>query len=402
MNNLSPEPPLEPDRLARARRRRAQRMLTQLQADDREAFLEGLAHQVSPGFELFLFSLLAGVLIGFGFRFDQRALLLAGILLAPRMAPVAGLSLASISGSMRFFLRLLASLAVALALLVVAAGVAGGPGLPPGTSSILAAGHAKINLVDFGLLLAGSVLLARSLARSRPDALDRGEMVSLLASVAVAYELLLPFGAAGVGLFSANTELWQGALLTAALHLTWAVVAGAATLTAMGFRPLTGNGQSLAIAVGLIAFIGLLSAIGLGASVMAAAPTPTPTPTGTPTPTATPTMTATASITPTRTATGTATSTRTPTATPTPTPPAAIVFNTGGHGAILRQTPGLNGPVVGFLQDGDGLRVLAGPQAAEGGYWWEVRTADGRVGWLLGGLLATVTPGPSPTATRAP
>jgi hypothetical protein len=46
--------------------------------------------------------------------------------------------------------------------------------------------------------------------------------------------------------------------------------------------------------------------------------------------------------------------------------------------------------------------VLAGPQAAEGGYWWEVRTADGRVGWLLGGLLATVTPGPSPTATRAP
>jgi hypothetical protein len=55
--------------------------------------------------------------------------------------------------------------------------------------------------------------------------------------------------------------------------------------------------------------------------------------------------------------------------------------------------------VVDFLLEGEVVAVLAGPQAVEGGYWWQVRTAAGKVGWLLGDLLATVTPGPSTTPT---
>jgi hypothetical protein len=371
-------------------------MLTQLKADEREAYLEDLAHQVSPAIDLFLYSLLAGLLIGVGFRFDQRALLLAGALLAPRMAPVVGLALAAISGSLRFFLRLLASLAVALALLTAVAGVAGGLALPPGTSSILAVGHAKLNLIDLGVVLVGAALMARGLARGREE---QGEVSSIppLASAAVAYEILVPFGTVGVGLLSGTNELWRGALLTGTLHLTWAVVAGLATLTILGFRPLTGSGHSLAGAIALMAVVGLLSAAGLGASVLAAMPTPTPTPTATPTPTITPTPTATGTSTRTPTATATATLTHTPTDTPTPTPPSGIVYRTGGLGATLRQTPGLSAAPVGFLRDGDVVAVLAGPQAGEGGLWWQVRTADGKIGWLLADLLATVTPGPSPT-----
>jgi hypothetical protein len=334
--------------------------------------------------------------IGFGFRFDQRALLLAGVLLAPRMAPVAGLALAAISGSFRFFLRLLASLLVALVLLGVVAGLAGGFAIPSGTSSILAAGHIKLNLVDFGLLLAGAIWMARSLPRERADDTQL-RSIAALPSVAVAYEVLLPFAAAGVGLFSRDPELWHGALLTGVLHLTWAVVAGVATLTVLGFRPLAGSGHSLAVAIALMAFVGLLSALGLGASVLAAAPTPTPTPTITPTATATPTPTATATATATSTRTPTPTATSTLTETPTPTPPAAVVVQTGGLGANLRQAPGLRSAIVGFLQEGEIVAALAGPQTFEGGTWWQVRTASGRVGWLLGTLLATVTPGPSTT-----
>ncbi|MEW6569501.1 MAG: DUF389 domain-containing protein, partial [Chloroflexota bacterium] len=311
MSTLSSEPVHEPDRLSRARRRRAQRMLTQLQADERETYLEGLAHQVSPSIDLYLYTLLAALLIGLGLRFDQWALLLAGALLAPRMAPVAGLSLAAISGSPRFFLRLLLSVLVATALLTAVAGLLGGLAIPEGTSSVLAVGHARLNLVDFALLIGGAAWLARGLARLHEGS---GEpRLGALPSVAVAYEVLLPFAAAGVGLFSGNSELWQDALLTGALHLTWAVVAGVAALTILGFRPLTGSGHSLAAAIALMAFIGLLSAIGLGASVLAAVPTPTPTPTPTFTPTAT--ATATSTSTPTRTATPTATATST--ATPT-------------------------------------------------------------------------------------
>lgn len=396
MTSFASEPLQDPEHISRARRRRAQRMLTQLKADEREAYLEDLAHQVSPAIDLFLYSLLAGLLIGVGFRFDQRALLLAGALLAPRMAPVVGLALAAISGSLRFFLRLLASLAVALALLTAVAGVAGGLALPPGTSSILAVGHAKLNLIDLGVVLVGAALMARGLARGREE---QGEVSSIppLASAAVAYEILVPFGTVGVGLLSGTNELWRGALLTGTLHLTWAVVAGLATLTILGFRPLTGSGHSLAGAIALMAVVGLLSAAGLGASVLAAMPTPTPTPTATPTPTITPTPTATGTSTRTPTATATATLTHTPTDTPTPTPPSGIVYRTGGLGATLRQTPGLSAAPVGFLRDGDVVAVLAGPQAGEGGLWWQVRTADGKIGWLLADLLATVTPGPSPT-----
>lgn len=369
-------------------------MLTQLQADEREAYLENLAHSVSPGIELYLYALVAAALIGLGLRFDQWALLLGGVLLAPRMAPVAGLSLAAISGSPRFFLRLLLSVLVAAALMLAVAGAIGGAAIPPGTSSVLAAGRANLNLVDFALLLAGAAWLARSLARGQEGA--DGRQAGVLSSVAVAYEILLPFAAAGVGLFSGSRELWQEALLTGALHLTWAVVSGAATLTILGFRPLTGSGHSLAAAIALMAFVGLLSAIGLGASVLAAVPTPTPTPTATLTPTAT--ATATASATPTRTATMTPTLTATATATATasPTPPVGVVFRTGGLGAMLRAVPSTEGAPVGLLQEGEQVSILAGPQIINGAAWWQVQTADGVKGWLLGSLLATATPQPPP------
>ncbi len=85
----------DPENFPRARRRRARRMLTQLRADEREAFLEDLAHQVSPNVDIFLYALAGGVLIGLGFRFDQRALLFAGLLLAPSMAAPRGSALAS-------------------------------------------------------------------------------------------------------------------------------------------------------------------------------------------------------------------------------------------------------------------------------------------------------------------
>ena len=388
MTHPTPEPSSASDRLMRARQRRASRMLTQLRADEREAFLEDLARLVTPGFDLYLLLLLAGLLVGVGFRLDQRALLMAAVLVAPRMAPVVGLALASVSGSARFFLRELGSLGIGLVLLAVSAGLSGGFGLPPGESSILVAGHVKLNLIDFAFLVGGSVALAFLLAR-------RSE-VNPLASAAVAYEILLPLGAAGIGVVSGDADLWQGALLTFALHLTWAVLAGMGTLVVLGFRPLIGGGRSLAAAIVLVGIMGLLSALGLGASVIAAAPTPTPTPTATPTATATGTPT----ITPTATRTGTPTATASPTSTmtgtATPLPPKAIVFGGGTAGVILRDAP--NGNLVAGLFHGQPLEVIGGPQRLGEQIWWQVRTAEGREGWMLGTYLATVTPTPTPPA----
>jgi hypothetical protein len=383
------QPLQDPERLTRARQRRARRMLTQLQADEREAHLEDLARRVTPGVGLFLYLLAAAVPVGLGFRFDQRGLLLAGVLLAPAMGPVAGMALAAVSGAPRFFLRLLGAFALGALAFCAVAGVAGGLAASPGHTSILAAGHTKLNLVDFAVLLAGAILVAVGLAR-------RAE-IHPLASAAVAYEILLPLGAAGIGVVRGDAHLWQGALLTFGLHLTWAVVAAVGTLSVLGFRPLIGGGHSLIAAIALIGIVGLLSAFGLGASVLAAAPTPTPTATPTPTPTATRTPTPTATGTRTATATATSTSTATATPTATPTPVKAIVYGGGDVGVILRQSP--SGTAMTGLFHGMALEIIGGPQQVGGQAWWQVRTATGEVGWILGAYLATLTPTPTPTLT---
>jgi hypothetical protein len=228
--------------------------------------------------------------------------------------------------------------------------------------------------------------------------LSREEKLAPLASAAVAYELLLPLSAAALGLFGADPELAWRAGLTFGLHLTWAIVVALAVFAALGFRPLTGGSRSLIAAIILMGFIAILSAAGLGASVISAMPTPTPTATATPTATGTPTVTNTPTATSTPTVTTTPTMTKTPTVTPTSTPYPAIVFQTGGTGAVVRAQPNPVGLHVGFVEEGLEMLVLEGPREVEGTFWWRVRysTRFGETleGWIQGTYMATVTPIP--------
>jgi hypothetical protein len=236
--------------------------------------------------------------------------------------------------------------------------------------------------------------------------LGQGEGVLTYAGIALGYEILLPLGAAGLGLFLGEPELWGDALIIAGMHLMWAVVVGVATLAVMGFRPLIGSGRSLLAASVMMGLVVVLSVIGLGASVVASVPTPTPTSTATPTSTPTATATNTATATATETATATASATPTDTATPTATPPQAVVIGTGGLGVVFRDEP--NGVSLGGLLDGASLEIIGGPQEVNGQVWWQIRTESGEEGWLLTTYLATQTPTLAPsatatgTATRAP
>jgi hypothetical protein len=376
----------DPESLPRARRRRANRMLTQMRADERETYLEDLARQVSPGIDLYLFAGVAGLLIGLAFRFDQLVLLMAAVLVAPRLAPVTGMALAAVCGSLRYFGRQLGAVLLALLLVAIAAGLFGGIG-DSGSASILAAGVAGLSLVDFVVLAAGASLMGVTLARSGT--------IDPIPSALVAYELFLPAAAVGYGLATGQPSVWQGSAMTLALNLSWAVVACGLVLVLYGFRPLTGSGYSLPAAIGLMAAIGLVSALNLGVSVLAAVPTPTPTPSPTPTATPTPPPTATRTATATDTATITPTATDTATPTLTPTPPAALVFGTGGAGVLLRDAP--NGESSSGLIEGLPVVILAGPQEVSGEAWLEVRAADGRQGWILARYIATLTPTASPT-----
>ena len=85
----------------------------------------------------------------------------------------------------------------------------------------------------------------------------------------------------------------------------------------------------------------------------------------------------------------------TPTATPTPAPQIAaggtvVVQGTGGDKLRLRTAPGLSYDVAASLDDGARLKVLEGPQTADGYTWWKLQTSSGTAGWAAVNWLAPV------------
>jgi hypothetical protein len=137
-----------------------------------------------------------------------------------------------------------------------------------------------------------------------------------------------------------------------------------------------------ALAIVLIAVVGLCHVTGLAKRLR---PLPTPTPTATLVPTATPLPTLAPTDTP------------VPTATATPVPVVmpggqVVVKGTEGQQLRLRAGPALAQETLRIVEEGTVLKVLEGPEAADGYSWWKVQTDDGLVGWVAGNWLVPVAP----------
>ena len=85
-----------------------------------------------------------------------------------------------------------------------------------------------------------------------------------------------------------------------------------------------------------------------------------------------------------------------PTATPippTPTPATVqtgarvVVTGTGEDGMSFRTGPGTKYIRVAVLKDGDLLKVVGGPEEADGFTWWRLEAEDGTIGWAVGDFL---------------
>jgi len=138
----------------------------------------------------------------------------------------------------------------------------------------------------------------------------------------------------------------------------------------------------LALALVLVAVAGLCRISGLANRLK-----PLPTPTATPTPLLT--------FTPLPTPTFTATPVPTATATPQPqiVPGGQVkVSGTAGQKLRLRAAPGLTQGTLELLEEGVQLKVLEGPQAADGYKWWKVQPDVGQVGWVAGDWHVPVAP----------
>lgn len=164
--------------------------------------------------------------------------------------------------------------------------------------------------------------------------------------------------------------------------------------TRAGFRPGRRRlGRSMTLRGLLALLVLLLLAIVLWWSARALFPPPVTTPSPAAAATSLPLATSTLAITAAATV-----STATPVPSPTPTPQAAIavgqmvrVSGTDEEGIRFRSGPGLDYATLDILHEGVRLKVLEGPEQADGFVWWRLEMEDGTVGWAAGDWLEPVS-----------
>jgi len=66
------------------------------------------------------------------------------------------------------------------------------------------------------------------------------------------------------------------------------------------------------------------------------------------------------------------------------------VTDTGALGLRRRSGPGLNYETTGVFDDGAELRVIGGPQEADGIVWWQLESESGVTGWAAGNYLKPI------------
>ncbi len=361
-------------------------------AGDRALIIEELARRIVPSLDFYIFIFLSGLALVAALLFDAPAFYLLAVLVAPFMAPVVGLSLAAIVGSVQFFLRTTGGLFMGGAITFLAGMLAGllarlfWPDLP----YEMALRMAHLSVPNLILLAGGDVLAVYLLVRSP-------KQKPMVASAALAYGLLLPLGVAGYGLASGRPGLWPDGLLVFAIYLAVAAITGTILLALMHFRPLNAFGYTLTTTLALLAAVAVIGGTGLGTALQTRMALPMGPPTLTATPSKSPTASNTPSplpATPTPTRTLVPTRTATLTVSPEPTPIYARISSSEGGGAVVREKPAFNAPIVKSLLNGMLVEILPETRTAEGFAWVMVRVETGEEGWILRSLLTTATPRP--------
>lgn len=390
------------------RPRRRRQVTIPAGVEGQAAFLRELAHRVTPSFDFYLFTFLAGLALAMAIILDSAPFFVLAALLSPFMAPVVGLAFSAILGSARFSFQMLGALSLGSLVMFAWGALAGWLArFWPELSFRQVALHGDYTWPDLILLVLGAGMTAYALVRAP-------QQRPLVTSVAVAYELYLPAGAAGFGLVSGQGILWPNGLLIFLLNLSLAALVGSVVLVALGLKPLNGLGYLLGALLAVICLAALLlannsktftldlfpaagSAIAQTAPASSGAPalfTPTAAASSTQSPQPAPTQTQTAA--PTRTPTNTLVPSRTPTVTftPVPTPMWAYISAKQGGGALVRSEPGFNAPLAKTLINGLLVQVLPDTAEADNVTWAHIRTSDGIEGWIVSSLLTTATPVP--------
>jgi hypothetical protein len=412
----SPQPAHDPNAGRGRRRRVTRRDRIPTDAVGQAAFVFDLARRAYPSFELFVFSLACGAILGLGYLLDSQAVLLLGILVAPLMTPWVGFLLAILTGSPRFLFETFMALLISAGIIFLGGlltGFAARLFLPITLTNVFT--HARLWVPELVVLIIGTITLVISFARS--------ENKPFLPSVVVAYSFYLPISASGFGFGSGLEGLWPQGALVAAGHFALASIIGLITLFLLRLRP-SKWGIFFSVAA-LILFGGIvfkLMGTGIPSNNEARPVSFTPATQSSPLPSLPPSLPATTTSSPRPTATAPATKavlgtavpltipvtlpvieTATITMTIEPTPMFGQVSAREGGGANLREVP--NGTLLRTLNNGTIVEVSSEFQIVNGVTWVKVAaTLNGQraEGWLLESTVTYATPAPNFEASATP
>jgi uncharacterized membrane protein len=385
--NQNPEDqaPLEPSsHINESRRRRTRRLIVPSGRTERSIYVNEIASRLVPAIDYYLFSMLCAVILAAAILLDHPAIYILAALLAPFMAPLVGLGFSTAVGSFKFFIQSLGGLAIGSAFVFIGGLLSGWISkLIPNFYPNQALFHTRFSIPDLILLSVGIVLAIYLTVRVPKQR-------SLVASVALAYEVYIPVGVAGFGLASKMPQFFIPALRTAGINILLVILIGAIVLAFLRLRPFTSFGYLLTAillggtAIALIMSSALKTELTADNTPSALSSTPTMINSGALTATETPRpATATIPIPFNATATNTLVPTRTPTVTNTPKPPEIWATINVDIGVYIRQGPcadDLQCPKNGSpIPNKTPVLVIATNPDKN---WVLIHLDDGREGWV--------------------
>jgi len=391
-----------------ARQRHIRRLPHSATPGERQILLDSLVQLGAPTPNFFLFTFLGAVLTGAALYFNNLTLLITAIAVLPFLQPVFGLGLVPARLKFSAAFKSLISLLLSLVLVFGSGVLAGWLQKSGSLDQISVHSFNSPYWLDIGVVVISTLLGALVMLR-------QGRLPHLV-GVLLSYEIFIPLSTAGFGFILGDAQLWPGALLVSLFHLGLAVLLAVIAFLILGFPPKRTSGWLLSL-VPLILIPVLLFGLwnfNLLDVFMAQESTPasetTPLPSQTPSPKAKVTSTPTSefitpsatlipsqSPTPVTSSTLTSTPTQTTTFTQTPTLEPTTYWGVVDalNGAVIRETPDFEAPVLTYANDGDQIEILNEFEDEEGTRWYQVMIESGEIGWLLSSLVDI----PVPTST---
>ena len=375
-------------------------------------FLDQVARRLEINIETFLVGSISLVLFAIALLFDQLAVFVLALLIAPILSPILAPAIGITLGSFRFLKIGIISLLLNVVSFFIVSAFAGFIARQfPEKEFIIWRYFITFNWAELLLLVIGIMIMVSTLIKNPRQA-------SLVANVALAYSFYLPLISAGFAFGLGYKNEFINAIISFLLIYSIAVFCGVVVLLLYKIRP-----QSLKNAFILILFIALLVLVAVGyffteqsffnnligvqpqeiletrtSNMIETETIPIETQTTKPVSTLTATQTLPfqnqIEETPTNNDTINPTSTATITLTPLPEVVWAEVQSPEGNGANIRQEPGYSTRIVRTVLNGTALQVLNDVEVVDGVTWVRVRFSDGVEGWIMRNLIVSATPEP--------